>query len=1095
MKIFRNLLILFFTINFYSTDLSYKSSLFNKDTILNFEFEINKFKDSLNKVEKIDRLLKSYSLIDKNLIIENNNNLNKLYKLSTSNKIKNEVKFYDLETSGNISRGINIGNNQNSVLESELDLKIIGKLNEKVSIKASIQDSSIPIINNGYSQQLNEFDQIFIELQSEDWVLRGGDIDLIKTNSFFANYEKKIQGLLLDSYLNEKINITSAAAIVKGSFTKSILNVENGNQGPYKLTGENGELYVLIVSGSETVFVNGIKIERGIDKDYIINYNAGEIIFNSTFPIMADMRIQVEYQVSEKNYNSVFGYSNIEIKNKKSKYNFSYYNETDLKNQPLLQNLNNDQISILSSAGDDENLMNIPSGNLSNYDENRILYKKEIVEGVEIYVYSNNPEDELYTVRFQNVGENQGNYILSSNNTIENIYEYIMPIDDQRQGNFEPIIKVISPKKRQIVVLNSNTTFSESSELYYEIAGSNFNKNLFSTIDDEDNKGFASMIGFNKKIKIDSTFNIYSKLDLKYIDKNFEIIERIFGPEFERDWGFEVNSFNGQSQTVANTTFGFRKSNLGSIDYTFENLKLGKLFSGQKNILKVNISEINNLEFISSTSIMASSNIGIDSEFVRSYNSLVLDYTNIWAELGYEYEKKESNGQIITNASDFANKLFKIKTGFGNKEKTFIEIGYKKKINDSLVENILNEVNNYDSYFMNTQIINNKKSTLNVYLNFNRLKSYLNNNKEEYLNTRIIQRQKILKNSLNSDLFFESSAGNLPQQEYTFIEVEPGLGSYKWIDINGNGIQELEEFEIAVFEDEAIFIRVLLPNQIFLRTYQNKLNYSLQTNFSVFQNSNVDFIKILSKISNKFQISVDNKSEYQENKIILNSLFKGDDDLLAYNISIKNSFAINRAKNRYSITYTYSENEKKDTYSFGSNQHVNRFNKINIAHKINPSTLFELITNSERKMNLSENFSEKNYKIKEDLIKPKLTYFFDENNRINFSYENTSVMNLIGDNETLKQQTFGTEMYFDTKKKDGAIVNFNYYNNKFDGENNSIISYTMMNGLKNGENYTWSFTLVKKLNKTLDMNVRYFGRKSPKTPSIHNASFQVRANF
>ena len=214
MKIFRNLLILFFTINFYSTDLSYKSSLFNKDTILNFEFEINKFKDSLNKVEKINRLLKSYSLLEKNLIIENNNNLNKLYKLSTSNKIKNEVKFYDLETSGNISRGINIGNNQNSVLESELDLKIIGKLNEKVSIKASIQDSSIPIINNGYSQQLNEFDQIFIELQSEDWVLRGGDIDLIKTNSFFANYEKKIQGLLLDSYLNEKINITSAAAIV-----------------------------------------------------------------------------------------------------------------------------------------------------------------------------------------------------------------------------------------------------------------------------------------------------------------------------------------------------------------------------------------------------------------------------------------------------------------------------------------------------------------------------------------------------------------------------------------------------------------------------------------------------------------------------------------------------------------------------------------------------------------------------------------------------------------------------------------------------------------------------------------------------------------
>ena len=131
MKLLRNLLILFCTINFYSNDLNYKSSFFVKDSILNFEFEINKFKDSLDLVEEKNILLKSYSFLDKNLIVENNNNLNKLYKLSSSNKIKNEIKFYDLETSGNISRGINIGNNQNSIIESELDLKIIGKLNEK----------------------------------------------------------------------------------------------------------------------------------------------------------------------------------------------------------------------------------------------------------------------------------------------------------------------------------------------------------------------------------------------------------------------------------------------------------------------------------------------------------------------------------------------------------------------------------------------------------------------------------------------------------------------------------------------------------------------------------------------------------------------------------------------------------------------------------------------------------------------------------------------------------------------------------------------------------------------------------------------------
>ena len=64
-------------------------------------------------------------------------------------------------------------------------------------------------------------------------------------------------------------------------------------------------------------------------------------------------------------------------------------------------------------------------------------------------------------------------------------------------------------------------------------------------------------------------------------------------------------------------------------------------------------------------------------------------------------------------------------------------------------------------------------------------------------------------------LFFETNSGNLPQQEFTFLEVEPGLGTYKWIDINGNNIQELEEFEIAVFEDEGRYIRVLIAKSNF----------------------------------------------------------------------------------------------------------------------------------------------------------------------------------------------------------------------------------------------------------------------------------------
>jgi len=109
-------------------------------------------------------LTKTYKQLDKSIIVENMSNLDKLYKLSQPSTSNNFIPFDGLTTSGSISRGVTIGNNQNSVLNSELDLKITGKLNDKVSLRASIQDANIPLQASGYSQRLDEFDQVFIEL-------------------------------------------------------------------------------------------------------------------------------------------------------------------------------------------------------------------------------------------------------------------------------------------------------------------------------------------------------------------------------------------------------------------------------------------------------------------------------------------------------------------------------------------------------------------------------------------------------------------------------------------------------------------------------------------------------------------------------------------------------------------------------------------------------------------------------------------------------------------------------------------------------------------------------------------------------------------
>ena len=139
---------------------------------------------------------------------------------------------------------------------------------------------------------------------------------------------------------------------------------------------------------------------------------------------------------------------------------------------------------ILANAGDDVNLMNAPSAYLDSYSENKVLYKKVLVNGVEVFEYSNNPDDELYNVRFSLVGNLQGNYVLINNQAVGKIYEYIPPIAGTPQGNYNPVVRLIAPTKIQIATVMGKYQPSEKTVLDFEWAVSNNDQNLYSNLDD-----------------------------------------------------------------------------------------------------------------------------------------------------------------------------------------------------------------------------------------------------------------------------------------------------------------------------------------------------------------------------------------------------------------------------------------------------------------------------------------------------------------------------------------------------------------------------------------------------------------------------------
>ena len=88
----------------------------------------------------------------------------------------------------------------------------------------------------------------------------------------------------------------------KGKYATNDFYGREGAQGPYKLIGNNGESYIIILSGTERIFVNGKKLRRGIENDYIIDYNASEITFTNKFFITENTRIHVEFEYNNTLY-------------------------------------------------------------------------------------------------------------------------------------------------------------------------------------------------------------------------------------------------------------------------------------------------------------------------------------------------------------------------------------------------------------------------------------------------------------------------------------------------------------------------------------------------------------------------------------------------------------------------------------------------------------------------------------------------------------------------------------------------------------------------------------------------------------------------
>jgi hypothetical protein len=1071
-----------------------------KRAIVMFSENIQKSKDSLviDYLRYPEFLTREYFVLDPKIIVENTGSIDKLYSLQKSNT-KNAFKPFDgLNTAGSISRGITVGNNQNAVVNSELDLQITGKLSDKVSIRASIQDANIPTQEGGYSQSLDEFDQIFIELYSDNWNIRAGDIDLQNQSSYFGRFTKKVQGISLGGTVHHengaKTSAFASGALVRGVFARSTFVGQEGNQGPYKLVGPNGELFILIVSGSERVYVNGLLLTRGENEDYIIDYNAGELKFNATYPITANMRITVEYQFTDRNYTRFIGYGGGNYSSETLDIGVYIYSENDAKNQPLQQSLSEEQVDILQAAGDDMTQMTAPSAVPDTYSENKILYRKEVINAEDVFIFSTNPDDELFSVRFTLVGDNLGNYILNSTNAINRIYEYVAPLNGVSQGNYAPIIQLTAPMKLQVGGLNGSYHPSEKTKIDFEVAGSINDLNLFSDIDNENNDGFAGRINVNQTIlKTSDSLRVAGFGSLDYINQDFRSIENLYNIEFARDWNL-MNPLGDQRLITAGV--GVEHPKIGGGSYSFQNLDYSENFKGSRHEITSGII-VEKIRSITNASYLDSEGSQLNSKFFRVHNRTTYALKSAW--VGGKISAENNQVKAISNDSlTPVSQKFHAYEGFagiGDSTKVFVEAGYQFRSNDSLRSSILKNVSESNTIYLKSRPVNSKNSQLSIFANYRVLKDKDGIDEDEKsLNSRFLYNQSLFQGKVRLNTALETNNGVIAQQEFTYVQVDPGTGVYTWIDYNENGIQELDEFEVAQFQDEGTYIRVLLPNQVFQKIRENKFSQILTLNPQSWSKKE-GFLKVLSHFYNQTSYVMERKVRRKNDTFDVNPFQNGGDDQLGLNLNFRNALFYNRGKQHFTTSYTLLSASNSNLLSLGQQENKLESHQLNFTHKLQKTWLANLKGSVGSNESISEDFDTRNYLLNSYEINPKVSYLLNTQTRFDVFYKFSNKANSLGDMETLDQQNLGFSFSYANTEKISINGEFNYIENDFTGSAFSPVAYQILEGLQPGVNYTWRLLFQKRITKYLDANLSYFGRDSKNTNTIHSGSVQLRAYF
>ncbi|HOZ79352.1 MAG TPA: hypothetical protein PLY34_15265 [Ferruginibacter sp.] len=1054
--------------------------------------------------------------------VKNNFLLEKAYKYKFNKKSDAVFDFGGINYNGSIGRGISFGNAQDAVLNSSLNLQLNGFIGDSLELTAAVTDNNIPIQPDGNTQDLRDFDRIFLQVKKRTWQISFGDIDIRQSKNYFLNFYKRLQGASFstENQIAKGIqnSLLVSGSVAKGKFNRQVLIPVEGNQGPYRLQGANNELFFTVLAGTERVWIDGVLLQRGEDQDYVINYNTAELTFTPRQMVTKDKRIQVEFEYADRNYLNSNIYVNNEVNFKnKLLLSIAAFTNQDAKNSAINQTLDDNQKQFLADVGDGIDTAFYTGATVDTFATGKIIYKKidTLYNNINdsIFVYDTSNTNTLYNVSFTYLGTGRGDYVQLLNGANARVFQWVAPVNGVKQGDWMPVILLVSPKKLQMATIAAEYAFNDNTRMKAEVAVSKYDINLFSSRDKGNDNGAAAKLQFTKE-RIPVRFfkkpvELLTTTGVEYVQKSFKPLERLRNVEFNRDWSLPY-IVAPADERLLNAGIGLNDKTGNSFKYSIVNYNRSDSFNGIKQQLDLDM-DVKGWKIVQRVSLSNISNSLQTGMYLRptiDVSKKLSHLKNMMVGAGYLGEHNKLRAKITDTLTPFSFAFntwqVYIKSDISKPNKWGIT--YFTRSDFYPVAKNLQQADRSDNITFTTELLKSEKHQFKFSGTYRKLHIINPALTVQKADESLLGRAEYYVNEWNGfligNVLYEVGAGQEQRREFSFIEVPAGQGEYTWNDYNANGVKELNEFEVALFQDQRKYIRVFTPTNQYVKANYVQLNYSVELNPRVLFNTKTakGLARFISRISVNSSLQL-NKKSIAAGSFEFNPLPKGlaDTSLLSLTSFLSNTFFFNRINARWGFDLTHVLNTNKSLLTYGVESRKQNNLSLKLRWNISKSFSTNIILRKNKNELATPSFGNRNYLINQYVAEPSVSYIKGTKFRATVGYSLDDKKNNAGFFERSSSKAINSEVKYNVLSSASITGKFSVNNISFNfndgGSANTTVGYILLDGLLPGKNYLWNLDFTKRLSNSIEISFQYDGRKPGESRTVHIGRATVRALF